>query len=114
MNTWLSCSVPPFLILDQYGHFIGESYSCQETRAGRSWLSQGPKIQSFLHGSDHAIAEPLFIYTPLFGLFLAHLLTLLFIGGRFLPSAIYSQTDSPQECQSNDKFYETNAHAGTL
>jgi hypothetical protein len=41
-------------------------------------------------------------------------LTLLFIGGRFLPFAIYSQTDSPQECQSNEKYYETNAHAGTL
>jgi hypothetical protein len=34
--------------------------------------------------------------------------------GRFLPFAIYSQTDSPQECQSNEKYYETNAHAGTL
>src|SRR5687768_17174616 len=27
--------------------------------------------------------------------------------GRFLPFAIYSQTDSPQECQSNEKYHET-------
>ena len=27
--------------------------------------------------------------------------------GRFLPFAIYSQTDSPQECRSNEKYHET-------
>ena len=27
--------------------------------------------------------------------------------GRFLPFAIYSQTDSPQECPSNEKYHET-------
>jgi hypothetical protein len=27
--------------------------------------------------------------------------------GRFLPFAIYSQTDSLQECQSNEKYHET-------
>ena len=36
------------------------------------------------------------------------------IVGRFLPIAIYSQMDSPQECQSNKRCYGTNAHATTL
>ena len=27
--------------------------------------------------------------------------------GCFLPFAIYAQTDSPQECQSNEKYHET-------
>jgi hypothetical protein len=31
--------------------------------------------------------------------------------GRFLPFAIYSQTDSPQECQSNENYHETKLFA---
>jgi len=46
------------------------------------------------------MSEPFFLFTSLFDLREAFLLTLLLIGGRFLPFAIYSQTDSPQECQS--------------
>ena len=36
----------------------------------------------------------------------AQLSTALCVGG-FLPFAIYSQTDSPQECQSNEKYHDT-------
>src|SRR6266498_1718861 len=57
--------------------------------------------------SELAMSGSLFVSTHLRDLFPAYLLTLLLIGGRFLPFAIYSQTDSPQECQSNEKYHET-------